>query len=397
MARKGENIHKRADGRWEARVIIGYGTDKKAVYKSVYARTYGEAREKKRQMCAADISAKTALEDRKVTFGQLMDEWFLCTRNQVKASTYAKYVQLYRLYIAPAFGDRKLMLLTSRDLELFMADMLQNGRRRGSGGLSPKTVTDVLSLVKQAVRFGREHGYPCPPNLTVRCPRQNVPRIQILSLLEQQRLEQRCQEAEEPLYTGILLSLYTGLRLGEICALRWEDHHPEFGTIQVERTMMRIQETDSSETEHGRPKTRLLFDRPKSACSVRVIPLPCFLNEYLIRRRKADSCYVLTGTCSYMEPRNYYRKYQKIMEQCGLGEYNYHALRHTFATRCVEKGFDVKSLSEILGHADVAVTMRRYVHPTMEMKRKQMERLESHFICGQKKSHEEPEEGGITG
>lgn len=397
MARKGENIRKRADGRWEARIIVGYGADGKAVYKSVYAKTYGEVREKKRKLYAKDIPVKTVVADRKMTFGQLMDEWLSYTESHVKASTFAKYKQLYELHILPVLGKRCLALMTSQDMETYMLEMLRNGRRDGLGGLSPKTVSDILSLIKQAIRYGKEHDYPCPSNLVIRCPRQVIPKIQILSLLEQQILERHCWEQETPLYLGILLSLYSGLRIGEVCALRWGDYEPDRGTILVERTMMRIQETDREQIEKGQPKTKLLIDSPKSACSVRTIPLPSFLNEYLRLRRKDDSCYILTGTKDYLEPRNYYRKYQKIMDECGLGGYNYHALRHTFATRCVEKGFDVKSLSEILGHADVAITLRRYVHPTMEMKRAQMERLEGNCIYGQKNGHRKLEISEITG
>lgn len=397
MARKGENIRKRADGRWEARIIIGYGTDGKAVYKSVYAKTYGEVREKKRRTYTEDISSGAILMDRKITLGHLMEEWLFYTKNHVKASTFAKYMQLYELHIAPVLGKRCLTLLTTQDVEAFTLEMLQKGRRSGGGGLSPKTVADILNLVKQAIRYGREHDYPCPSNLVIRCPRHTIPQIQILSSLEQQRLEHCIWEKEDPIYLGILLSLYSGLRIGEVCALRWGDYHPDRGTIMVERTMMRIQETERSRIEDGQPKTRLLIDSPKSACSVRTIPLPSFINAYLRERKKADTHYILTGRETYLEPRNYYRKYQKIMQECGLGEYNYHALRHTFATRCVEKGFDVKSLSEILGHADAAITLRRYVHPTIEMKRLQMERLASGCICGQKDGQMGSERDDITG
>lgn len=382
MARKGENIRKRADGRWEARVIIGYGPTGKAIYKSVYAKTYGEVREKKKRVPARESAEGIICQDRKITFSQLMDAWLSYSRNHVKESTFAKYVQLNSLHIAPLLGPRCLTMLTSQDLEDYALEMLRNGKRDGTGGLSPKTVADILNLVKQAIRFGQERGYSCPANLTVRYPKQKIPQIQILSQREQQRLEQFICGKKEPVYLGILLSLYTGLRIGEVCALRWGDFRFDRGTVSVEKTIMRIQNTERWEAEDA--KTKLLVDAPKSPSSVRTIPLPPFLMDYMQALKRPDHCYILTGGPTCLEPRNYYRKYKKIMEECGLESFNYHALRHTFATRCVEKGFDTKSLSEILGHADVSTTLRRYVHPTLEMKRRQMEKLESEIIQGQK-------------
>lgn len=385
MARRGENIRKRADGRWEARAIVGYRLTGEPVYKSVYAKTYGEVREKKKRLPNQEETKDLPVSLKKITFGQLMEDWLKYTRGHVKESTYVKYHQMNQVHIAPCLGERRLTALTSRDLENYAEEKLQRGRRNGTGGLSAKTVTDLLVVIRQALTYGERHGYPCPKGLEIHYPRQITPQIQILSYREQEVLEQKISEQvscdEDFIYAGILLSLYAGLRIGEVCALRWEDVQLDRGTVTIQRTLMRIQSVDGS-PEQG-TRTKLLENMPKSSHSFRTIPLPSFLTAYLTPRKKEDDCYLLTGSICCMEPRSYYRKYQKFMKSCGLDGYNYHALRHTFATRCVEKGFDMKSLSEILGHADVSVTMRRYVHPTLDMKKEQMERLANGIIQGQ--------------
>lgn len=383
MARRGENIRRRADGRWEARAIVGYHANGKPVYKSVYARSYSEVKEKQRQLPRLREAKEIPASLKKATFGQLMDDWLLYTQKHVKESTYAKYCQLNRVHISPCLGTRYLISLTSDDLEIYMSEKLRCGKKNGKGGLAPKTVMDILALIRQALRFGADRNYPCPPNLEIHYPRQTVPQIQILSAEEQRTLEKELFQNKTPVCLGILLSLYTGLRIGEVCALRWEDFQLEKSIVRVQKTLMRIQAVGSASGDGERQRTKLLVDSPKSIHSIRTIPLPSFLNAHLKSFQKPDGCYLLTGNESCMEPRNYYRKYRRLMESWGLSSFNYHALRHTFATRCVEKGFDVKTLSEILGHADVSITMRRYVHPTLDMKKEQMERLGCLFIQGQ--------------
>ncbi|MDO4943466.1 MAG: tyrosine-type recombinase/integrase, partial [Lachnospiraceae bacterium] len=130
-------------------------------------------------------------------------------------------------------------------------------------------------------------------------------------------------------------------------------------------------------------KTKIIIERPKTACSIRKIPLSDYFLSWLEQYRKAPEIYIVTGSSYYIEPRNYYLKYKKLMKKCSLEQYNYHALRHTFATRCVEHDFDIKSLSEILGHSDVSTTMKRYVHPSLDLKRKHMQKLCSQSFCSQ--------------
>jgi integrase len=192
--------------------------------------------------------------------------------------------------------------------------------------------------------------------------------MRILSHTEQQRLNRYLYENLSLCNLGILLCLYTGLRVGEICALKWKDIVFEEHYLHVHQTMQRIQKKNN-----GEKKTEILIAPPKSDCSVRNVPIPDEVFRLVAEAKCTADAYFLTGTVhSYMEPRTMQNRFKAAVKACGIGDANFHALRHTFATRCVELGFDVKSLSEILGHASVNITLNRYVHPSMELKQRNM-------------------------
>lgn len=377
MARRGENIRKRKDGRWEARVIIGYNEYGKAKYKYLYGKTYFEV--KKKAVLISENKPQKTPETGKMAFGQLLNEWLLFIEPNLKESTFAKYLFNIRRHIEPVLGHLNIEEITCEVIDHFTHEKLEHGKLSGKGGLSPKTVSCLLSIIKLVIDYGVTHNYCFPANLVIHFPRQQPPDIQILNIQEQKKIEQYIFSHPDTMHIGIILSLYTGLRIGEVCALRWENINFESKLLVIEKTIMRIQDTFQTDDK----KTKIIIDRPKTACSIRKIPLPEFLCTWLKKYQTDDSHYILTGTKHYIEPRNYYYKYKDIMSVCGLSKYNYHALRHTFATRCVENEFDIKSLSEILGHADVSITLRRYVHPSMELKRKHMEKLCQHSFCGQ--------------
>ena len=172
---------------------------------------------------------------------------------------------------------------------------------------------------------------------------------------------------------GIMISLYAGLRIGELCALKFEDISD--GIIHVTKTMQRIQKLDNADK-----KTEVIITQPKSASSIREIPVPDFLNE-LILKFYTPKAYVLTGEAgTYIEPRTMQNKFKSCVEDCGLHGMNFHICRHTYASACIEVGVEIKSLSEILGHSNVNITLNRYVHSSMEMKRRNIEKLQERFI-----------------
>lgn len=381
MARRGENIRKRQDGRWEARAISGYDRSGKAHYKYLYGKTYAEVKSKKNQflLYLQYSTLDCGAPESELTTDQLFNGWLLSVKPNVKESTYAKYVFAIQRHILPELGAEPVSALSTEMIEQFKQKKLKCGKLNGRGGLSPKTVSDLLSIIKLVLRFGMERECGCPENIVIHRPKQRNSRIEILSIYEQQCLEQQVIRAGKPYMVGIMISLHAGLRIGEVCALRWEDISFHDRILNVERTIMRIQETDHDALS----RTKIIIERPKTECSIRKIPLPDYFMSWLEQHRKKPEAYIVTGTARYIEPRNYYLKYKSFMESCGLGRYNYHALRHTFATRCVERGFDIKSLSEILGHSDVGITMKRYVHPSIELKRNHMERLQSPSFCSQ--------------
>lgn len=382
MSRHGENIRKRKDGRWEARCIMGYDLNGKARYKYLYGKSYSEVRDMKNQLASQRLPQKSitsgfqhsnTAENIRITFGQLIGDWLISIRPDVKESTYSKYVFLIEKHILPELGSIQLLYLNNENIEAFTSKKLAEGRLNGAGGLSPKTVSSLLSIIKLTLRFGIERSYICPNNVIVKNPRQTKPDIMILSICEQQKLEEYLFSNPSRIHTGIILSLYAGLRIGEVCALQWGDFNFENNTVTVQRTIMRIQDVSPD----AEKKTKVVINRPKTECSYRTIPLPSFLTQYIKNESDREYFYILTGSVSYMEPRYYYLKYKKAMEACDLAHFTYHALRHTFATRCIENNFDLKSLSEILGHANVTTTMQRYVHPSMNLKRQHMDRLEN--------------------
>ena len=195
--------------------------------------------------------------------------------------------------------------------------------------------------------------------------------MRILSRTEQDKLCRYLYSELDACNIGILVCLFTGLRIGEICALRWEDVSFSDHTIHEHRTVQRIQ--DRTNSEH---KTKIIVTAPKSACSIRTIPVPDNLLALLASYKTSSTGYILTNNDGeLLEPRTMQNHFKKALRKSSINSANYHSLRHTFATRCIELGFDVKSLSEILGHASVNITMNRYVHPSMELKKENMQRL----------------------
>lgn len=171
---------------------------------------------------------------------------------------------------------------------------------------------------------------------------------------------------------GVLLCMYTGIRIGEVCALKWESIDFSEGILSIRETLQRIQVMDVGACK----KTKIVITEPKSKKAIRDIPLPGFVLEYATSLKQNPKSYILTG-CSdrYIEPRSLQYTFKKYTKECGLTDVNYHALRHTFATRCIELGFDVKTLSELLGHSSVNITLNRYVHSSMDTKKTNMKRL----------------------
>ena len=262
-------------------------------------------------------------------------------------------------------------------LEEYCTALLTSGGSKGEG-LSAKTVSDTMSLIRCVLQFCISKKIVVSCDTRMITVKQCTKKMRVLTVKEQQILCNHIYSDLSPQNVGVLFCLFTGIRVGEICALKWEDISFSENTVHIHQTMQRIQ---IDETEN---KTKIIITTPKSTCSIRTIPLPDELISVLKTVRGSASGYFLTGSDKrWIEPRTMQYHFKSLLKRCKIDDANYHALRHTFATRCVELGFDVKSLSEILGHASVNITMNRYVHPFMNLKRKNMERLSGLFSAEQ--------------
>lgn len=373
MPRRGENIYKRKDGRWEARYIKGH-INRKTEYGYIYARTYKEAKEKLGEVSGSAIIDKKS----NLTFEAVALLWFEMVKPQLKKSSVVKYSNLLSTYIIPYFGGYAIESITMEEIIDFSHKLLFTGGQKGNG-LSPKTVNSVISVLKGIFEYASQHEKLSVANIGKISVKQPQKPMRVLSIVEQQKLDSFLNGNLTLVNLGILVCLYTGIRIGEICALKWEDISFDEKYIYINKTMQRIQDK-----ENKAKKTSILVSRPKSECSVRKIPLPDNIFKLIISARCPENTYFLTGLSNtFIEPRTLQNRFKSIIKACNIKDLNFHALRHTFATRCIELGFDVKSLSEILGHASVNITMNRYVHPSMELKQKNMDMLSNIFAVKQ--------------
>ncbi len=374
MPRRGENIYKRKDGRWEGRYIKEYDIEGKSHYGYIYGKSYTEVKSKLKNVQASKTPFGGNAGTRSVPYEQILNLWLASAKIKVKESTYSRYNHLITRHICPALGNYLISRIGTQMVEQYIRQLLSTGRIDGKGGLAPKSVSDILTIIKDTMEYARDLGYPVICNLGKISIKQNAREMRVLSVDEQNRLEKYLLEDTDLLKFGTLLCLYTGIRIGEVCALRWEHLCLDQGTLSVRETLQRVQNVSALETE----KTRIIITEPKSKCSMRVIPLPHFLIEIARKFEAPSKAFVLTGEKDkYVEPRTLQNKFKRYMKACNIPEINYHALRHTFATRCIELGFEVKSLSEILGHANVNITLNRYVHASFDLKRENMDKLDA--------------------
>lgn len=366
MPKKGLNIHKRCDGRWEGR----YKSETSPNYTSVYGKTYAETRDK----LYALISAKAVPEQKSVerTFSEILLIWMDNNKLRLKGATEHKYRTLIDRHIMPELGELKISEVNAVKINDFLARKLCSGRLENGQTLSPAYVRTMALLIGAVMRFATEAEY-CPPLKTgIIKPVPEKKELQILSREEQNRLERYIFEHPDPTSLGALMSLYAGLRIGEVCALLWDDIDLGRGLIHIRHTVARVRNTDPTATS----STVLILDSPKTASSVRDIPIVSALLDPLSeKKRSGASGYFVSGDGRFVSPRTYEYRFHRLLAESGVKQVNYHVLRHTFATRCVEAGMDVKSLSELLGHASVGITLNTYVHSSMERKREQLELL----------------------
>ncbi len=313
--------------------------------------------------------------DGNLMYKEWMQEWLKSKDGYVKEATYANYSMAVVNHIIPTLGDCRLEDLSEDLIQKTVLNWLTTGRIDAVGGLSEKTVRDILMIIKLSLRAASKTGLIPRIDMEIAFPRSDrISKLKVMTSESQQRLVQAVLLDMNPRTMGILICLYTGLRIGELCALQWKDIDLKSRTLSVTKTIERIYVKEIN----GSGATRVIFSTPKSRASIREIPISSFLQPVLRKFAANDKdIYLLTGSRDYLEPRTYRSYYDRFLKRSDLPHLKFHGLRHTFATRCIEAGADVKTVSEILGHASVNMTLNLYVHPQMEQKRKCVELIQA--------------------
>lgn len=290
-----------------------------------------------------------------------LNDWLTNQKIYLKYSTYTNYYNISHNQIIPNIGDYELDIINDDILQEFILNQLDHGKCNGKGGISQKYAKDIITVLK--LTLGKDINIQLPY-----CPPKE---IEIFEKQNQIILMNYLQENINNKTFGILLSLYTGIRIGELCALKWGDINFDIQLLHINKTMIRTYTKEDG--------SKLHITSPKTKSSIRTIPLCKWIMHYANLLRGQDDEYIITGRDKYIEPNKYRLYYNKTLKDLDLPHLKFHALRHTFATRCIECGCDYKSLSQILGHSNVSITMNLYVHPQMELKRKCVEMLADYY------------------
>ncbi len=371
MSKRSDNIHKRRDGRWEGRFPKGRGADGALIYGSVYGKSFKEAKEKL-LVARNNLPSINMSKAKSITFGDVLGLWMDNNRLRLKGGTIHKYQIVINNHILPELGSLKISDIDTTLINNFLFEKAEKGSLRQQKPLSPAYVKSIMLIINAALKFAVNEELCKPLKNPIHKPVDTPKKLEILSAENQKRLENEIFENSSCNNIGILISLQTGLRIGEICALKWENIDFEKSIIQVRHTIARVINED---TKSGFSSC-LIIDSPKTKASLRDIPISKELVMVLKKiRAESVSEFVVSKKKDFVSTRTYEYRFHTLLKRLGIPPINFHALRHTFATRCIEAGVDVKSLSEILGHANVGITLNTYVHSSMELKRIQLKKL----------------------
>ena len=326
----------------------------------------------------ASLEISQNLEDRtpyvEKNYDTWLDEWLSFRKMRVKESSYIRYRNMIDNHIRPYLGQCMIREIDTFSMEEYVSLLLKNGRLDRQGGLSVKSISDILTVVKESFRYAGAHGENITCCFEHICVKRKFQDMRVLSRREEGELVAFLLTDTDSYKLGVFLSLYTGIRIGELCALQWKDISLKDKTLRICKTMQRLHKLSPGENE----RTHIVISEPKSHMAKRLIPLPDFVLEVIeVFAGLPDAYVVAKKGKGYVEPRTMQNRFKQYVNLCGIEDINFHSLRHTFATRCVESGFDIKSLSEILGHSSVKITLDRYVHSSLEQKRVNMEKLKA--------------------
>lgn len=293
--------------------------------------------------------------------------WLNKRKGFIKESTYANYICIIYNHLIPEIGDYSLNEINNEMLQELIIKKCRSGRLDGCGGLSNKAIRDIISVLKLSLRYAMKNKLMEYVDLDFYYPNNNLKgKLYIFSKIEQKKLIDYAMEKKNGKSIGILLSLYTGLRIGEVCALKWGDINFKRNYLMVNKTIQRIYIKNAN----GKGNTRVIITAPKTKSAVRIIPINSEFIRILKEIRCDDNNYILTSSDKYLEPRTFRKYYYRVLKRLEINDMNFHSLRHTFASNCIRLGCDYKTVSELLGHSSINITLNIYVHSQMSQKKK---------------------------
>lgn len=391
------SIRKRSNGTWEGRYSDGRDKNGRQIQRSVYGKTRKEVAEKLNTILNSKQKC-TYVAPQKLLVKEWLIQWLQSYASiSTRPSTYISYEGYIHNHFIPILGDIPVQHLTPATIQSFYNQKHENGRTDGKGGLSSKTIRNMNNMFHLAMEQARLNGIiAVNPTQGVVIPRQEKKEMRVLSVDEQAKLMSVIHMHR--LGFAILFDLATGLRIGELCALRWSDVNFNKCTIKVSRTLQRLMKTraeldeiDDDDTESY--NTVLIEGAVKTPNGFREIPIPEKIWVKLLEHKEQQQCEYMTlgvpilpngfvfsmpfGTC--VEPSTMRDALNYLLKIAGVEHANFHALRHTFATRAVESGVNIKTLSDILGHATVQITMDLYCHTSIDLMRESMDKMSGLF------------------
>ena len=304
--------------------------------------------------------------NKNLKYEEWLDIWMEKERFFIKESTYATYTNIIENHLKPVLGKKKINNITNEDLQNFIILKLSTSKKNLEKGLALKTLKDMTVLIKNTLKTATQNKLIPFQNFQCKFPSSfSKSHLKTFSVEEQKILFKYLINNQNSKNLGILLCLQTGLRLGEICGLQWQDINLEKSTLTICRTLQKIYIK-----EKNKSYSKTIISTPKTKTSNRIIPLNIDFINLIKPFQQNKNNYFITNSTNYLKPHCYRYYYQKLLHFLNLPKLRFHSLRHTFATQAIELGIDCKTISEILGHANMNTTLNLYVHPKTEYKRK---------------------------
>lgn len=356
-----KNIYLRKDGRWEGRLSKGINNLGKRTYNYFFGHT--------RQ--AVEIKMMNHLKKIRNTpcnlsFNELFAEWFNSVSFGIKESTASNYRMKADKHLIPYFNTIKCFEINSEHI----LEFVQSKRK---AKLSDRYIADMVVIIKSVFKFGSKKYHCNNPTEGLKMSFKRSDEIKVLEPDQYKTLQRTIADGGSVTSAAIALAMATGLRIGELCALQWKDVDLKKRIMTVRKTVQRIKNNDSGS------KTKVIISSPKTESSKREIPIPDCVISIIEKHKSSDEYFVLSGNEKVTEPRTLQYRFSKILKNANLPSIHFHALRHMFATKCIQTGMDIKTLSEILGHSCVETTLNRYVHSSLAHKAEAINSLQMEF------------------